>query len=127
VSDTAPMLRLRHSPAITVAAVISMIAGTSLARWAVELLPLLIIPLVVAVWGWRAGTDADAEGLTVRAALGSRQIPWSDVSELITDARGRVCARLGSGKAVTLPAVSAADLPRLVAASGQDLVTDNAP
>ncbi len=124
MSNTASQVRLRNSSATTVAAVIALIAGVSLATWAPYLLPLLLVPLVVAVWGWRAGTDADVRGLTVRAAFGSRRIPWSDVNGLVTDARGRVSAHLTSGKAVTLTAVSATDIPRIVAASGQDLIVD---
>lgn len=114
-----PTQRFRHSSAITVAAVIAMIAGLSLATWAPYLLPLLVVPLAVAVWTWRAGTEADAGGLTVRAAFGSRRIPWSAVSGLVTDNRGRVRAQLASGKALHLTAVAPADVPRLVAASGQ--------
>jgi hypothetical protein len=106
-----------------VAAVIMMIAGLSLATWAPYLLALLIVPLAVAVWSWRSGTDADAGGLTVRAALGSRRIPWPAVSGIVTDSRDGVRVQLASGRSVHLTAVSAADVPRLVAASGQDVVT----
>jgi Bacterial PH domain len=119
--------RFRYSSAITVAAVIVMISGLSLAAWAPYLLPVLVLPLAVAVWSWRAGTDADPRGLTVRAALFSRRLPWPTVSGLVADERGRVSAQLTSGRAVTLPAVSAADLSRLVAASGQQLVQESAP
>jgi hypothetical protein len=115
--------RFRYSSAITVAAVIVMISGISLATWAPYLLPVLVVPLAVAVWSWRAGTNADSHGLTVRALLGSRRLPWPSVSGLVTDGRGHVSAQLTSGTAVQLPAVTAADLPRLVAASGQELVT----
>jgi hypothetical protein len=118
--------RFRYSSAISVAAVIVMISGISLATWAPYLLPLLIVPFAVAVWGWRAGTDADRQGLTVRGALGSRRLPWPSITGLVTDARGGVSAQLTSGTAVKLTAVTPADLTRLVAASGQDLVTDPA-
>ena len=47
-------LRFRQNSAVTVAAVLAVIGGVSLAKWAVYLLPLLLIPLVVAVWGWLA-------------------------------------------------------------------------
>jgi hypothetical protein len=113
--------RFRYSSAITVAAVIVMISGLSLATWAPYFLPVLVVPLAVAIWSWRAGTDADTDGLTVRAALGSRRLPRPSVSGLVTDARGHVSAQLTSGKSVALPAVTSADLTRLVAASGQTL------
>ncbi len=115
-------IRFRHSSAVTVAAIIVMISGVSLATWAPYLLPLLVIPLAVAVWNWRAGTDADADGLTVRAALASRRLPWAQVSGLVADEQGRVSAQLTSGNSVRLTAVTVRDLPRLAAASGADLV-----
>jgi hypothetical protein len=42
-------LRFRYNSAITVAAVIVMISGLSLAGWAPYLLPVLVLPLAVAV------------------------------------------------------------------------------
>jgi Bacterial PH domain len=113
-------VRFRRSSALTVAAIIVMIAGISVATWAPYLLVLLLIPFAVAVWSWRSGTDVDADGLTVRAAVGRRRIPWSDVSGLVADERGRVSAHLTSGGAVALPVVSAVDLPKIVAAAGQE-------
>jgi hypothetical protein len=76
-------VRFRRSPATALAAVVFMIAALSVARWAPYLLILLVIPAVVAMWSWRSGTDADQAGLTVRALLGSRRIPWSDVAGLV--------------------------------------------
>lgn len=115
-------VRFRHSSAAAVAAIIVLLSGVSLGAWAPPwALVVLMAPLVVAVWSWRAGTDVDADGLTVRAALGSRHIPWSGVAGLVTGPRGRVSAQLTSGTAMVLPAVSPADLPRLIAASGHRL------
>jgi hypothetical protein len=114
-------IRFRRSTAITLAAVIFMIAGLSVARWAPYLLILLVIPAAVAVWSWRSGTDADQEGLTVRALLGSRRIPWTDVAGLVTDDRGRVSAQLTSGRAVPLPAVGRQDVKRVVEAAGEEI------
>src|SRR4029079_689475 len=45
-------LRFRHSTAVSVAAVLVIIGGVSISTWAVWLLPLLLVPLAVAVWGW---------------------------------------------------------------------------
>ena len=115
-------VRFRRSSAVTVAALIVVIAGLSLLTWAQPYVALvLLIPLGVAVWSWRSGTDADESGLTVRAAVGRRRIPWSDVAGLVVERRDQVSAQLTSGRAITLPAVAAADVPRLVAASGQEL------
>jgi hypothetical protein len=120
---TARPLRFRHNAAITVAAVLVIIAGLSLVTWAVYLLPLLLIPLAIAIWGWRAGTDVDRTGVTVRAALGTRRIPWSQITELVAQPGGRVTANLSSGTTLTLTAVPASALPRVVAASGESLET----
>jgi hypothetical protein len=118
------VLRYRHSSAITVAAIVVMISMLSLATWAPYLLVLLLIPLVVAIWAWRTGTDADESGLTVTAVVGRRRIPWADVAGLVPTDRGGVSAQLTTGMAIRLPAVPAADAARLVAASGTELVTD---
>jgi len=116
--------RFRYSSAISVAALIMVIAGLSLATWAPYLLPLLVIPALIGIWYWRVGTDADTDGLTVHAVFGRRRIPWAEVTGLAGDARGRVSVQLTSGGSLVLPAVSAKDLSRLVTASGQELVND---
>jgi hypothetical protein len=118
-------IRFRRSSAITVAAVITLLAGVSLFRWAPPYAAvLLLIPLGVAVWSWRSGTDADGAGLTVRAAVGRRRIPWSEVAGVITE-DGQVSAQLTSGRAITLPAVGPADVGRLIAASGHGIGADS--
>lgn len=114
--------RFRHSSAITVAGVIAAIAGISVATWQPFLLVLLVIPLSVSLWSWRAGTDADADGLTVRAAIGQRRLPWSSVAGIQPEG-GRVVAILNSGGRVVLTAVTPAQLPALLAAAGGDPVT----
>jgi hypothetical protein len=111
-------VRFRYHAALAVAGVVTLIAGIPLAASGWYLAPILLVPLAVAVWAWRAGTDADRDGLVVRALLGSRRIAWSEVAELTTDARGRALARLDDGRGVPLTAVTAADLPRLAASSG---------
>lgn len=110
-------LRFRHSSALTVAAVVVMLVLISVLTWAPILLVLEVIPLAVALWSWRAGTDVTADGLTVRAVLGQRHVPWTGVAGLVTDDRDRVSAMLTSGGSVRLPAVSRADLPKLTEAA----------
>ncbi|MCG5439287.1 PH domain-containing protein [Micromonospora foliorum] len=114
-------VRFRYNQAILVAAIIAFVGALPLANARAYLLPVLLVPLAVAVWAWRAGTDADARELRIRALAGQRRIDWDRVLELTTDQRGRAVARLDDGHQVTLPAVRAADLPRLVAATGQSL------
>ncbi|WP_320065101.1 PH domain-containing protein [Micromonospora sp. RTGN7] len=114
-------VRFRPNQAILVAAVIAFIGALPLAsaRW--YFVPVLLVPLAVAVWAWRAGTEADARGLRLRALTGQRRIGWERIVELTTDARGRAVARLDDGKWMVLPAVRGTELPRLVAVTGQPL------
>ena len=112
-------VHFRHSQAILVAALIGFFGVLPLAgaRW--FLAPVLLVPAAVGVWAWRAGTDADPTGLWIRALLSQRHIPWAEIAEFGADRRGRAVARFGDGRSTVLPAVRAADLRRLVAASGQ--------
>ncbi|MET7971169.1 PH domain-containing protein [Micromonospora sp. NPDC005305] len=117
----ADTVRFRYNQAILVAALVAFLGALPLAtaRW--WLLWVLLVPLAVAVWAWRAGTDADARELRLRALVGQRRVPWARVAELAADPRGRAVARLDNGETLMLPAVRAADLPRLVSATGQEL------
>jgi D-serine deaminase-like pyridoxal phosphate-dependent protein len=123
MSRTAPSLRFRHSPASATAAALMVLVGLSVGGWAPYLLVLLAVPALLAVWAWRAGTDVDSDGITVRAAFAGRRVGWSDVTGFVTDDKGRVVATVAAGSAIVLTAVRPADLPSLVAASGHDLVT----
>ncbi|MEV6372352.1 PH domain-containing protein [Micromonospora musae] len=114
-------VRFRHNQALLAAAIIAFFGALPLADVRAYLLPVLLIPLAVGVWAWRAGTDADARGLSVRALAGQRRIAWDEVVELATDPRGRAVARLDDGQQIVLPAVRGTDLPRLVSATGQTL------
>ncbi|MEU8260696.1 PH domain-containing protein [Micromonospora sp. NPDC048999] len=117
----ADTIRFRHNQAILVAAIVAF-AGTlplATANW--WLLWLLLIPLTVMVWAWRAGTDADSRELRLRALAGQRRIPWEQVAGLTGDPRGRGVVRLDDGEVLLLPAVRADDLPRLVSVTGQEL------
>lgn len=112
-------IRFRHHGALIVAALIAAIGAIPLASAAWYYLPALLVPLLIAAWAARAGTDADADGLRLRAMLGQRRVPWSAVAELAGDPRGRAVARLVDGRVLPLPAVRTGDLHRLVAAADQ--------
>jgi hypothetical protein len=77
------------------------------------LLPLLVVAVVL-----RVGVDVDAEGLTVRALLGTRRLPWTELAGLRIVGRGRLAAVLRAGGTVRLPALRARHLPLIAAASG---------
>jgi PH (Pleckstrin Homology) domain-containing protein len=110
-------VRFRHHSGIAIAGAIATVGALpfATARW--YLTPVLLVPAAVAVWGWRAGTDADETGVTVRALLGRRRLPWDRIRGLVPSGR-RVVAVLDGGATVPLTAVTPADLPKLVAASG---------
>jgi hypothetical protein len=107
--------KFRHSAAITIAAVVAFLGAVPLATSRVYLLPIVLVPILVGVWGWRAGTDVSPAGLRIRALFGSRLVPWSHVAALTPADRGRgqVYAVLTTGRRVRLPAVSATDLPKI--------------
>ncbi len=110
--------RFRRHGALPVAALIVFIGTLPLASQHWALASLLLLPLLFGVWALRSGTDADADGLRIRALLGQRRIPWSTIMELATDRHGRAAALLTDGRVVPLAAVPADGLPQLVRASG---------
>ncbi|GAB1694037.1 PH domain-containing protein [Krasilnikovia sp. M28-CT-15] len=116
-----PVLRVRKPGALLVAAVIAFVGTIPLAgaRW--SLAPLLLIPLAVAAWAWRAGTDVYPDRLRVRALIGTTTVPWDRVAELAPDRRGRVSALLTDGTVIRLTGVNRADLPAVLAAAGQEI------
>jgi hypothetical protein len=114
-------VKFRYNAAVSIAGIVAFLGAIPVATTNWYLLPILLVPALVAVWGWRAGTDADASGVRVRALFGSRTFPWSRITHLAPDARGRVHAALDDGRAVRLAAVGTAQLHRLVAASGREL------
>lgn len=116
-----PVLRVRRSGALVIAAVIAFVSSVPFAGASWQLSPLLLIPLGVVVWAWRAGTDIYPHGLTVRALFGSTAVPWTRVIELAPDARGRISALLNDGHVLPLTAVTTENLPEVLAAGGQQV------
>lgn len=116
-----PLLRVRKTGALLVAAVIAFVSAVPVAgaRW--ELAPILLIPTAVFVWAWRAGTDVYADELRVKALFGSTRVPWARISELAPDPRGQVSALLDNGHVIRLTGVTADNLPRVLAAGKQEL------
>jgi Bacterial PH domain len=122
----ASTVKFRYNAAVAIAGLVVLISAVPLAsaRW--YLLWILLVPAAIAVYAWRAGTDADRSAVVVRALFGSRRFEWSRVTGLVPDGRGRVHAVLDDGASIRLPAVTTADLPRLVAATGQELQGEQA-
>ncbi len=107
-------MRFRHGAAERAAAVIWLLAGSALAtaRW--WLAPLLFLPLLAVVAAFRRGTDFDDTGVTVRAVLLSRLMPWEDIAALRAVGPRRSVLVRTDGATVALPAVRPRDLAELV-------------
>lgn len=116
-----PLLRVRMTGALLVAAVIAFVCAVPLAssRW--ELAPVLLVPVVIFVWAWRAGTDVYPDELRVRALVGSTRVPWPEITELAPDRRGRVSALLTNGHVLRLTGVTRENLPMVLAAGKQEI------
>jgi hypothetical protein len=119
-----PVLRVRRSGAVVVAALIALVGTVPLAgaRW--QLTPILLIPLLALIWAWRAGTDVYPDALRVRALFGSTTVPWARVAGLGPDQQGRVSALLDNGNVIRLTGVTTANLPAVLAA-GEQKVNDD--
>lgn len=86
----------------------------------ISLLTLLfLLPVVVGVLVGRMGTIVDSRGITARAALGSRFMPWEDIRG-ISVGGSAVYAALADGR-VRLPCVQLAHLSSLTRAAGDRL------
>jgi hypothetical protein len=116
-----PVLRVRKSGALLVAALIAFVGTLPFASASWQLAPVILIPLAILFWVLRAGTDVSPDGLRVRALFGSTEIPWSRVDQLAPDGRGRVSALLTDGMVIRLTGVTTANLPAVIAAGGQEL------
>jgi hypothetical protein len=116
-----PLLRVRKTGALLVAAVIAFVGAVPLAgaRW--ELSPVLLIPVAVFAWAWRAGTDVYPDELRVKALFGSTPVPWSRITELAPDPKGQVSALLDNDKVIKLTGVTQGNLPRVLAAGQQEI------
>jgi hypothetical protein len=119
-----PVMRVRRSGALVVAALIALVGAIPLAGGKVALTPILLIPLLVLIWAWRAGTDVYPDRLRVRALFGSTTVPWDRIVELAPDQRKRVSALLDNGNVIRLTGVTPDNLPRVLAASGQQIDAD---
>ncbi len=121
-----PVLRVRRSGALVIAAVIAFVSAVPFAGASWKLAPLLLIPLAVIVWAWRSGTDVHPHGIKVHALFGSTEVQWTRVIELAPDANGRISALLNDGHVLALTGVTTDNLPEVLAAGGQQVAKDEA-
>jgi hypothetical protein len=134
-ADRTPTTKFRYNVSIAIAGILALFGAIPLATsgfggdgqpwYAYPLLIILIIPIAAIVWGWRAGTDANAAGVLVRPlGLRAHPIAWTDIVGIVPQGR-KVFAALADDRAIPLPAVARGDIPGLVAASGQQISTDD--
>ncbi|MFI5888956.1 PH domain-containing protein [Actinoplanes sp. NPDC051513] len=116
-----PLLRVRKTGALMVAAVIAFVGAVPLAGVSWGLAPVLLIPAAIFVWAWRAGTDVYADELRVRALIGSTRVPWASIAELAPGHRGQISALLDNGNVIRLTGVTQGNLPRVLAAGKQEI------
>jgi hypothetical protein len=116
-----PLLRVRKTGALLVAAVIAFVGTVPLAGASRPLAWVLVVPAAVIVWAWRAGTDVYADELRVKALFGRTRVPWASIVEMAPDGRGQVSALLDNGNAIRLTGVTRDNLPRVLAAAGQEV------
>ncbi|BCY14619.1 PH domain-containing protein [Actinoplanes sp. L3-i22] len=114
-----PALRVRKSGTALVASGIAFAGAMPLAGVSTAYLPVLLIPLTALIWSWRAGTDVFPDELRVRALFGGNRVPWSRITELAPDQRGRVSALLDNGNVIRLTGVTRDNLPLVLAAAGK--------
>jgi hypothetical protein len=86
---------------------------------------LLLLPIAVAFYIARTATTVNSSGITVRALLGSRTLPWSELRGLSVNERSVYAVCLDG--AVRLPCVRVADLSTVAAVSGGKLPELPAP
>lgn len=79
----------------------------------------LLIPIIVAIFVVRTATVVTDEGLKVRAAFGSRMLPWSTLRGLAV--RGRAIYAVQDAGVTRLPCVRLAHLGPLSRMSGGHL------
>lgn len=120
-------LRVRTPRTALLAVLVLAVCVLPLASSAPWLAVLWVLPIAAAAWVVRAGVDVDRAGLTVRALLGSRRLPWTEVAGLRVTDRDRLVAVLRGGGAVRLPVLRPRHLPLVAAASGGRLPTLDRP
>jgi hypothetical protein len=107
---------VRFGPERIVLAVVLVLAvGTlPLALSSKYLLPLLLVPVVAAVWVLRARVLATPAGFEVCNGLRVRRFSWDDVGTFVIPPRGPVRMKPTSGGSVLLTALPKIELNRFL-------------
>ncbi|NIJ13669.1 hypothetical protein FHU38_004013 [Saccharomonospora amisosensis] len=101
-------------PATAMLAVLLLFVGVFPAATALPaLLPLLLIPIGLALWVARTRTTATRDGITVRTLFGKRELPWEALRGLSITPKSKIEAVLSDGSKIALPTVRTRHLPVL--------------
>jgi len=107
---------VRFGPERTTLAVVLVLAlgALPLGLSSPYLAPLLLIPMIAAVWVLRARVVAGRDGVEVCNGLGVRRLGWSQVDAFDVPKRGPVVLRDSDGGRVRLTALPRHELRRLL-------------
>src|SRR5262245_16231412 len=102
-------VRYRQHSGLAIAGLVCFFGALPVASAGWYLAPVLLVPLAVTAWALRSGTDVDSDGVTVRALLGKRHLPWARITALVPE-KHQVSAVLDGGTSLRLPGVTPANL-----------------
>jgi len=119
VGGHAPMTtsRLRMSRSAWLAVGIFLLCTIPLISVSPWLLALLALPILAGVHVWRSGVDIGEDGVTVRAALGRRHVPWDDIAGVQVRRRGELWLVRRDSQELRLASLRLRDIHRLHEAS----------
>ncbi len=112
--------KFRYNAALAIAGFIALCGTVPFATTRWYLAFVLLIPLGVLLWGWRAGVDVRDGTVVVRWAFGSRRIERAQIQGFAISRR-RVRVVLTDDRTVWLPAVPGTRVPVLAEAVGLHL------
>jgi hypothetical protein len=124
---TTSVVKLRPPRPALLVVLFLLFCVTPLAFVRTPFLLLYAIPLGALLWICRAGTDIDADGVTVRAVAGSRRIAWSEIQALTPTDGGELRAVLRDGRLMRLPQARLRHLALIAAASDGHIATPETP
>lgn len=109
--------RVRFGPERTVLTVVAIafLGSLPLALSSPWFAPLLLLPLLAAVWVLRARVVAAPIGLEICNGLGVRRFRWEDVNRFEVPKRGPVVLHPTQGRPVRLIALPRRDLKKVIA------------
>jgi hypothetical protein len=116
---SAPSTRVYRLSRASYFAVLFVVFGVTPFVRSWPLATLYVLPVLIVVYIVRTATFVDDSGIAVRALIGERRMPWTEIRGLSVTGRS-VYAVLGDAS-IRLPCVRLRDLTSIAAASGGHL------